>query len=587
MPPFAVLRHGGSATAARWLAFDKPLAVRSSHRPQEVLQVLREVDDWWRAGHWAVGLMTYEAAPAFDDALGTHPAAAMPVIWWARCAPPTVHLGDPPLPQGPPLPALKWRPALGRAAYGEAIAAIRRHIADGDTYQVNYTFPLEAPFDGSGHDLFWSLHRSQPNAEHSAYLDLGRFVVCSVSPELFFSLEGERLLTRPMKGTAGRGRYVAEDLARAQDLAKSPKDRAENVMIVDMMRNDLGKIARPGSVRVTDLFAVESHPTVHQLTSTIVAESDADLPQLMAALFPCASITGAPKARTMAIIRQLEVAPRQIYTGSLGFLAPAEAGRPRRASFSVAIRTALLDRQRKRTHFGTGGGIVWDSVAESEYEECRTKARVLQAALPDFSLIETLSWSPRHGYRRFADHLRRLLASARFFDFVADETTLRRQLETIPDWPADTSRRVRWLLQRNGTVEVESSRLAKPRRRPWSLVIDDRPVDSGDPFLFHKTTHRRVYDQARERHPQADEVLLWNEQRQITEGLRTNVVLRLDNRWLTPRLSCGLLPGVLRQQLIDRGCVQEAEIGLDSLQRVDRILLINSLRGILEARLPV
>ena len=586
MAPFAVLRHGGPATAPRWLAFEEPLTVLSCHHPRQVPELLRQADAWWRAGDWVVGLMTYEAAPAFDTAMVTHPPGPMPVAWWARCPPPVISSGPPPVASapGPPLD-LDWRPALDRAAYGRAIAAIHQHIAEGATYQVNFTFPLIADYGGDGPQLFGSLHRSQPTAGHSAYLDLGRFAVCSVSPELFFSLEGERLLTRPMKGTAGRGRYVAEDLARARTLAQSPKERAENVMIVDMMRNDLGKIARPGSVQVTDLFAVESHPTVHQLTSTIVAESAADLPQIMAALFPCASITGAPKIRTMEIIRQLEVGPRQIYTGSIGFLAPAAGQRPRRASFSVAIRTALLDRHRQEAHFGTGGGIVWDSDAASEYEECRTKARVLQSVAADFSLIETLRWSSRFGYRRFEGHLRRLLGSARHFSFACDEAALRRQILDASGWPGDALRRVRWTLRPDGTLRLESTLLPTSARRPWKLVLDDRPVDSQDPFLFHKTTRRQVYEAARRRHPQADEVLLWNERREITEGLRTNVVLRLADRWMTPSLDSGLLPGVLRQTLLDRGRLREANLSLEDLRRADRILLMSSLRGVIEARL--
>lgn len=583
--PFAVLRDDEPNGPPRWLAFDAPDTVMSCRRPQEVPALLQQVDTWWRQGHWAVGLLTYEAAAGFDPALVTHPPGPMPVAWWARCRSPKVHLGSPPLAAGSaPLPPLDWQAGLHRNAYRQALATIRDHIAAGDTYQVNYTFPLGADFDGRSEDLFLSLHRAQPAAAHSAYLDLGRFVVCSVSPELFFSQTGQRILTRPMKGTAARGRFPREDARQAASLLASAKDRAENVMIVDMMRNDLGKVAHPGSVRVEDLFSVETHPTVHQMTSTIAADSAASLPELMAALFPCASITGAPKVRTMAIVRQLETTPRGIYTGSLGFLSPAGPGRPRRASFNVAIRTALVDRHHRRVHFGTGGGIVWDSDPESEYEECRTKTRILRSP-PPFSLIETLRWRPTSGYRRFEQHFRRLLASARHFGFTFDPQALRQRLCLPPGGQGGLHLRVRWSLHRDGRCEVESFPFAVEPRRRWTLRLDDRPVDASNPFLFHKTTHRRVYDEARQRHPGVDEVVLWNERRELTEGLRTNLVLRLGKRWWTPRQESGLLAGVMRQCLIGRGRLQEATLPVEALTEADDIYLINSLRGILEGRL--
>lgn len=585
--PFAVLRHDAVDGGPRWLAFASALEVVSCRAVDEVPKALEIVDAWWQQGHWVVGMLTYEAAPAFDDALVAHSPGAMPVAWWARCAPPTVHHGSPPLTAHQnTLPSLDWQPILARSAYGRAIAEIHRYIAAGDTYQVNYTFPLVADYPGHGSDLFLALHRAQPTAAHGAYLDLGRFVVCSVSPELFFSLDGHRLLTRPMKGTAARGRYPAEDQRRIQDLGKSDKDRAENVMIVDMMRNDLGKVARPGSVRVEDLFRIESHPTVHQLTSTVSAESDASLPQILAALFPCASITGAPKVRTMEIIRRLEIAPRGIYTGSLGWLAPATARTPRRAHFNVAIRTATVDRRNRQVRFGTGGGIVWDSRADTEYEECRTKARILQATPPPFDLLETLRWHPERGYRHFRYHWQRLQASARYFAFDIDPDVLRRQLLQPPaatELSSSGAQRVRWQVRRDGTFRRQWFAFTHLPRRPWSVVLDDRPVHADNPFLFHKTTHRRVYEDAAGRHPEADEVLLWNTRGELTEGLRTNVAILRDGRWLTPPVECGLLAGVQRQRLLERGRLEEAVLPVEALQTAEAVVLINSLRGLIRA----
>lgn len=605
--PFAVLRHDGASGPgtsrhgasepcgalgdAQWLAFDEPLDVVSCDTPEGVLEALDTAAAWWDDGHWVVGFLTYEASPAFDNALTCYSPGSMPVAWWARCAPPTRHHGVPPLPTtGAAVPPLRWQPALDRRAYIRALETIHHHIALGDTYQVNYTFPLTAPFDGSASDLFLSLHRAQPTACHGAFLDVGRFAVCSVSPELFFGLDGRRLWARPMKGTAARGRFPQEDDAHRQQLIDSIKDRAENVMIVDMLRNDLGKVARPGSVQVRDLFAVETHPTVHQLTSTVVAQSDASLTRLMAALFPCASITGAPKVRTMELIRQLEVAPRELYTGSIGWLAPKADGHAKQARFNVAIRTAVVDRRHRQVRFGTGGGIVWDSRAEDEYEECRTKARILNAEAPSFELLETLYWHPLRGYRHHRYHLERLLASARYFGFRVDANAVARRVEAPPPSPPLSSAeppqplRVRWRLRRDGELEVETQPFQRRPRRPWTVTLDDRPVDAWDPFLFHKTSHRRVYDEAAQRHPEVDEVVLWNRRGELTEGLRSNLVLRLEGRWWTPRRECGLLGGVMRQRLLERGHLEEATLPVETLERAESVLLINSLRGIWPAK---
>ena len=360
---------------SRWLRFRDPAAVLVAHRVADVPPLLAEVEREVANGSWAAGFLAYEAAPAFDAAFEAHPPGALPLAWWGLFRRPREV---PPPAQGCPAD-LVWRPTLSRRRYGEAVARIRSHIAAGDTYQVNYTFPLEASIgDTDPGTLFAALHHAQ-GGRYSAYLDCGRFAVCSASPELFFALCGGEIVARPMKGTARRGRCPEEDRRRAEELLRSEKDRAENVMIVDMMRNDLGKVARPGSVRVRRLFTLETFPTVHQLTSTVSAETAAPVSEILRALFPCASITGAPKISTMRIIRRLEAGPRGVYTGAVGFLAPARSGRPRRAQLNVAIRTAAVDRVAGVARYGTGGGIVWDSQAESEYQECRTKALVLTA----------------------------------------------------------------------------------------------------------------------------------------------------------------------------------------------------------------
>ncbi len=368
--PTVLLQDGTTAPEPRWLLFRDPVAVLVAERVGDVLPVLAEVEAQIDAGRWAAGFLGYEAAPALDPALAAFEPRGLPPAWWGIFEAPR----EVPLAVRAPRRAVSadWRPAVSRRRYRETVERIRAYIAAGDTYQVNYTFPLLSPFAGDPADLFAAMCAAQ-QARYCAWIDTGRFAICSASPELFFALAGDRIVSRPMKGTARRGRHPAEDAERAARLAASEKERAENLMIVDMMRNDLGRIAAPGSVEVDDLFTVETYPTVHQLTSTVSARTRAPYGEVLRALFPSASITGAPKVSTSRIIRRLEAGPRGVYTGSIGFLGPQ-----RRAQLNVAIRTATVDSG--VATYGTGGGIVWDSDSDAEYQECRAKALVLPRA---------------------------------------------------------------------------------------------------------------------------------------------------------------------------------------------------------------
>lgn len=353
-----------------WWQFTQPVAVIVAATPAEVLPALYTLETAVNEqGLYAIGFLTYEAAAAFH--LTTHPSPIdnLPLLWFGLYREPQL------LPHLPP-PATcyqpqSWRPLLDAAAYTTAIQGIKEEIAQGNTYQVNFTFPLQSPFDGDAYALFYHLVQAQ-RASYTAYLDLGRFAICSASPELFFGLDGERLWSKPMKGTMVRGRDATSDEQNRLALYHSDKNRAENVMIVDMIRNDMGRICRPGSVQVPHLFATEPYPTLWQMTSTVIGTSSAPFSDIMAAMFPCASITGAPKVRTMEIIRGLEPRPRSLYTGAIGYLAPG-----RQAQFNVAIRTALIDRETGQANYHVGSGIVWDSDAAAEWEECLLKARIL------------------------------------------------------------------------------------------------------------------------------------------------------------------------------------------------------------------
>ncbi|MEM1207243.1 MAG: chorismate-binding protein, partial [Acidobacteriota bacterium] len=493
------------------------------------------------------------------------------------------------LPTDPP-----WRPTISPAEHALAVAEIHRRIERGETYQVNYTFPIEAPFADDPWTLFSHLRRGLGPAGYAAYLDLappaGDFAICSASPELFFhrGVPGEDglrpLVARPMKGTSRRGRYGDEDRTLRGELG-TEKNRAENLMIVDMVRNDLGRIAHPGSVRVARLFGVETYPTVHQMTSDVEARSDAPWSEVAAALFPCASITGAPKVRTSRLIRGLETGPRGIYTGSIGYLAPDG-----RSQMNVAIRTAVVDRRRGVATYGVGGGIVWDSEAEAEWQEARAKALALdpghRRGVPDgdFELFETLLWRRRRGYFLLERHLQRLSASAAHLGFAADRSA-EGALEAAARGFAEDRYRVRLRLRRDGHLSVDAEPFPCTGRRRWRVVLDDRPVDDANPFLFHKTSRREVYDDARARHPDADDVLLWNRRRELTESTVANLVLKVDGRWLTPPIRCGLLAGTYRAELLARGRLHEEVLTVDDLGRAEGIFLVNALRGWLKVAL--
>ncbi len=384
-----------------------------------------------------------------------------------------------------------------------------------------------------------------------------------------------------MKGTSRRGLSSDDDLLAADRLRRSPKNRAENVMIVDMVRNDLGKVARPGSVAVSRMYDVEQYPTVWQMTSTVEARTDATVPEILTALFPPASITGAPKVRTMEIIRELEDSPRHIYTGALGWMAPG-----RIAQFSVAIRTLLADRSNTEAEYGVGGGIVWDSDPREEYEECLTKAAVLARRPVTFSLLETLLWTPGAGFVLLDDHLSRLRSSARYFGFAFDEAAIRGRLrEATGGFVSAPHRRVRLLLTRVGEITVESASLEPLRAAgPPSVRLAVESVDIRNPFLYHKTTQRDAYDRARSRAGPCDDVILWNERHEITESCIANVVVSIDGTLFTPPVACGLLGGVARARALRSGTIRERVIRVDDVRRAERIFLTNAVRGLYEVR---
>jgi para-aminobenzoate synthetase/4-amino-4-deoxychorismate lyase len=556
----------------RWLAFGSAEQIVVAHRVDEVLPALREVEGAVRQrGLWAAGFLSYEAGPAFDSAIVARAPAEVPCLWFGLFQAPQTY-AEIPIAAASGIPRYHWAASDAKDHYDQSVQDILELIGDGDVYQVNHTLRLRAALGESPLALFARMIKAN-RPRYGAYLDTGRFVVCSASPELFFRRAGNTIESKPMKGTAARGLWQADDEARAEELRRSEKNRAENVMIVDMVRNDLGRIARTGSVEVTRLFDIERYPSLWQMTSTVRATTGADFVDIMRALFPAASITGAPKARATQIIATTETSPRGVYTGCVGFLAPN-----RQAQFNVAIRTAVIDRERGQVVYGCGGGIVWDSASSTEYAECMLKARIVTEPSRSFELLETLLWEPGSGFFLLDGHMQRLASSARYFDISVDIAGIRASLWSAVSANPEHPQRVRLTVDERGVPAISLRDLGVDPAGPVCIGFARSPVDPSDPFLYHKTTHRRVYEDVLAWAPDLDDVVLWNAGGEVTETTIANIVIARDGRLLTPAISCGLLPGVFRQALCDRGQVVEASITRDELQEASCIWLVNSVR---------
>ncbi|WP_301102913.1 aminodeoxychorismate synthase component I [Propionivibrio sp.] len=471
---------------------------------------------------------------------------------------------------------------LSAADHGSSVEQIRRWIADGDCYQINLTFPIDCRVYGHSLALYSRLRERQP-VRYGAYLVTPEKTVLSFSPELFFERRGSHVLTRPMKGTAQRGATPAEDEAKRAALLVSEKERAENIMIVDLLRNDLGRLAAPGKVRVDSLCVAEAYPTLWQMVSSVSADlPGASLSELFRALFPCGSITGAPKIRAMQRISELEFAPRGLYTGALGWLAPGGDCR-----FNVAIRT--LDVQPDgRARLGVGSGIVIDAVAELEYAECLLKSEFLTGCDPGFELIETLRLEGGD-YPLLTLHLERLQASAHALCFSCDLPAISAALAEHASARAIGTYRVRLTLTHEGHYHVSLTPLTD-ETGPWWVVLADEQLDANDYLLRHKTSARSRYQRALAalaEHPELFDSIFFNTRGEVCEGARSNVFVEHDGVLLTPPLACGLLPGVMRRQLLESGRAVEAVLTRDDLLGASAIYMANALRGLIPVSLRV
>jgi len=598
--PFVLLDDARSEGASPARLYRDPREIVVARRPEEVQPALARIAVLAREGRALAGMLAYEAGLALEPRLAPLAAgrtgAAGPLVWfgafdgWEEIAADAVPgwLGQA---QGSDARIGPLEPQLSPGGYSAAFDTLVDAIRAGDIYQANLTFPLAGSFRGDPLALYAAIRPHAAAGYGGIVFDGGRWLL-SFSPELFFALKDGAVTAKPMKGTRPRDADPARDSEVAAELAASVKDRAENLMIVDLMRNDLSRVAEPGSVSVERAFAVESYPTVHQMTTTVRARlrNALDFADLLRAIFPCGSITGAPKIRAMELIGAVERDARGAYCGAIGRIdPPAPGGRGRNgtsdAAFNVAIRTLQLDPASGRARMGIGSAIVADSDCLGEWRECVVKGGFVgRSAAASADLIETMRFDPAQGIALIELHLERMKASAAELGFAFDRHALRNAIQALC-FDLDAPARVRVLAGRGGAHAIEAAPLPEPLPEPARVALLPLPVAANDWRLRHKTSDRGFYDEALAvaRTAGADEAVFVDDAGRVTEGSFTNVFVERDGKLLTPPSELGLLAGVLRRSLLDAGCATEAELHIADLEQ--GFLLGNALRGLLPARL--
>lgn len=559
-----------------WYVFENPVEVFVEYGASCIKEKLKEIESLTEKGFFAAGFLSYESSKAFDNKFCVKENKISPDLWFGIYEKRKIVSHKDLFREKSDCPELRWGSSVTKNQYSEAIKFTKDKIKKGDIYQLNYTFMMDSDFKEDPFSFF-SASFAGLDSDYLCFIDTDEFSVLCGSPELFFHLKDEKIISKPMKGTFPRGRSKKEDDLNRLNLFFSKKDRAENLMIVDMIRNDFGKIAESSSVKVTKLHEIEQYSRVLQMTSSVEAITNKSVFHIIEAMFPCASITGAPKIKSMEHINTIEKRERGLYTGAIGYITPEKE-----ALFNVAIRTLFVNKEKDKAYYGTGGGIVWDSVTENEYEECKNKALIISNPEGEFKLLETLLYEPENGIFLKDYHIKRMIESAEYFSIDLKRKNIEEKFLSLR---SENFLRVRLLCDNFGNLEIQTFNLGKnpvKNKTRWKVGISDKPVDSQNRFLFHKTTNRWFYDEILRSSPGCNDMILFNEKGEITESCFANILVKKNGKFFTPPLESGLLKGTMRSYLIDKGEVLERKIFKKELFSFDEIFLINSVRGFIE-----
>lgn len=550
------------------LVFSNPTKLIVAWTVDKVIEGMQIVEEAVNNGFYAAGYVTYEAAPAFNSHFKVHQENTMPLLWFGIFNKPAMKSIE--TMENKKQYINQWENSVSIQEYNEHVNEILNYILQGKIEQVNYTTKMQTEFEGNSFNFFKQLSKAQ-DANYTAYLNLGDYTILSASPELFFQVENNKLMMKPMKGTVGRGLTYEEDLAKANWLNNSMKNKIENELIVDLLLEDIKKIAVKNTIQTPKLYEVEKYPTVYQMTSTITANVSpvTNFIDIFTALFPCGSITGVPKQEAMDIIKQLETTPREVYCGAIGYITPEK-----KAIFNVPIRTVAINNLNKVAHYGVGGAITKDSTKEEEYDEVLIKAKLLFEKQKEFKLLETIGLFSGE-YFLLDDHLKRLEQSAAYFNFNIDLKKIKKKLMKVAKQHNKKEWIVRLLVNKNGSYTAQQQKITTTKNKQL-VTLAKQPIKKENPFLYHKTTNREIYDVHYEENMY--DVLLWNENKEVTEFTTGNIVVKLNRELYTPPIHTGLLGGTFRSYLLRNKKVKERVIKVNDLNKCDEIWFVNSVR---------
>ncbi|MGH1407306.1 MAG: aminodeoxychorismate synthase component I [Rhodomicrobiaceae bacterium] len=606
--PFVLLENSLDQSEGGHL-FQDPHEIITAYSLSEIVYAFDQISNALKQGHYVAGFMTYELGLAFEDKLHQQlskkietQAEAQPLLWFGVFKEKLDVSKDDieswleeQQEEGLNKSELKISVDETIESYKKKFETVKENIKSGDIYQMNLTFKGRIENISKPLALYEKIRRTQP-VEYASIIVTEDKTILSASPELFIRCKDGEIETRPMKGTMKRGTSIEQDEVHSNFLKADEKSRAENLMIVDLMRNDFGRVSELGSVEVSDLYHVETYPSLHQMVSIVKAKLKEDLSlfEQIKALYPAGSITGAPKIRAMELIEELEETPRGVYTGAIGFFAPDNE-----YIFNVAIRTIELDRDGNGS-IGIGSGLVYDSDVEAEYAECLLKMQFLTKETPEFSLLETMAYSPKEGVILLEEHLKRLENSAAYFLYPYDKEKILSLIDFITQQATDylskqSLLRLRLLLHKNGNITITPTEIqAIDEETIWNIALADEEMQSKNLFLYHKTTNRAFYDDARialqeqarkNGAEKLDEVIFQNEKGELTEGSFTNIFVKVNGELKTPAIASGLLPGTLRQSLIEQGKATEEILTIKDVLSAEEIYVGNSVRGLIRAKL--